>query len=267
MVLGPGGLNISCIDDLSSVSGSQLGITRAHFQSAANGHGTDKCQVHGYHRFYPLFLSVLNADSEFTIVEIGYGAGESMPMWKELFPNAFYVCIDKDVSGEGDGYLLIKADQNNPAEIEAATEKIPRPVRLIVDDGSHHPQHQLTTFSALFQDLLEPGGIYVVEDIETSYWLAGQLYGNAMRYGLFSRWSAIEAFKLAADFTNRAFLAEQDRDLLSYSMMMVGLSPNAAELINMVSFGQNCVVLTKALADDFQFINRNYPHAQCTARQ
>jgi hypothetical protein len=266
MVRGPGGPNISCIDDLSSVFGSQLGITRAHFQSAANGHGTDKCQVHGYHRFYPLFLAALNADSEFTIVEIGYGAGESMPMWKELFPKAFYVCIDKDVSGEGDGYLLIKADQNNPAEIEAATKKIPRPVRLIVDDGSHHPQHQLTTFSALFQYLLEPGGIYVVEDIETSYWLAGQLYGNAMRYGLFSRWSAIEAFKLAADFTNRAFLAEQDRDLLSYSMMMVGLSPNAAELINMVSFGQNCVVLTKALADDFQFINRNYPHAQCTAR-
>jgi hypothetical protein len=248
------------------VSSRQLGITRDQFQSVANRLGTDKCKVHGYHRFYPLFLAELDADSEFTIVEIGYGGGESMPMWKELFPNAFYVCIDKDVSGEGDGYLLIKADQNNPAEIEAVIEKIPRPVRLIVDDGSHHPQHQLTTFSALFQVLLEAGGIYVVEDIETSYWLAGRLYGNTMRYGLFSRWSAIEAFKLAADFTNRAFLAEQDRNLLSYSMMMVGLLPTAAELINMVSFGQNCVILTKALTDDFQFLNRDYPHAQCTDR-
>lgn len=266
MVRGPGRFSITCSGDRILVTARPLGITRAQFQSVANGHGTDKCQVHGYHRFYPLFLATLDADSEFTIVEIGYGGGESMPMWKELFPNAYYVCIDKDVSGEGDGYLLIKADQNNPAEIESAIEKISLPVRLIVDDGSHHPQHQLTTFSALFQDLLEPGGIYVVEDIETSYWLAGRLYGNAMRYGLFSRWSSIEAFKLAADFTNRAFLAEQDRDLLSYSMMMVGLSPNAAELINMVSFGQNCVVLTKALADDFQFLNRDYPHSQCTAR-
>jgi hypothetical protein len=64
-----------------------------------------------------------------------------MPMLKRWCLNACYPYIDKNVSVPGDGYLVIKADQNHPADIEAAIKKVPRPVRLVADDSSHHPQH------------------------------------------------------------------------------------------------------------------------------
>ena len=40
---------------------------------------------------------------------------------------------------------------------------------IIVDDGSHLNEHVIETFEVLFP-LLKDGGIYVVEDTQTSYW-------------------------------------------------------------------------------------------------
>jgi hypothetical protein len=99
-------------------------------------------------------------------------------MWRQLFPKAFVICLDRDVSESGNGYTVLKVDQSNAKALEEAIEAIPQPARLIIDDGSHHPQHQLSTFSLLFKNLLQPKGIYIIEDIETSYWLCGNLYGR-----------------------------------------------------------------------------------------
>lgn len=241
-------------------------LTRKTFEQAAKASGTDKGVVHGYQRFYPLVLSQLSRREPFTIVEIGYGNGASIPMWQSLFPNAFLVCIDKDVAQSGDGYVVIQADQSDTRSIMAAMAEIEGPVRLIIDDGSHHPQHQLSSFSILFESLLEPGGHYIIEDIETSYWLAGNLYGNEMRYGLFSRWSAMEALKLAADYVNRTFLSPEDRSLVEYSMMMAGLSPSSAEAISFVAFGQNCALLKKMEPGDQAYVDRDYGYSIFTRR-
>lgn len=40
---------------------------------------------------------------------------------------------------------------------------------IIIDDGSHINEHVIETFKFLFP-LLKVGGIYVVEDTQTSYW-------------------------------------------------------------------------------------------------
>ena len=48
---------------------------------------------------------------------------------------------------------------------------------LIVDDGSHDVGHQQLTFGKLFR-LLKPNGIYIIEDMCTSYFKEGEnLYG------------------------------------------------------------------------------------------
>ena len=78
-------------------------ISRASFAELANACGTDKVASHGYHRFYPLVLAQLGQSGPFTIMEIGYGSGASIPLWKGLFPQAFLICLDRDVSQEGDG--------------------------------------------------------------------------------------------------------------------------------------------------------------------
>ena len=43
------------------------------------------------------------------------------------------------------------------------------PLDIIIDDGSHLNEHVIRTFEILFP-LLNEGGIYAVEDLQTSYW-------------------------------------------------------------------------------------------------
>lgn len=241
-------------------------VTREIFEQVANEARTDKCSGHGYHRFYPLALSHLDRSEAFTIIEIGYGNGASIQMWRALFPNSYLICIDRDVSEQGEGYIVTKADQNDPGSIAAAIGEPDLPVRLMVDDGSHHPQHQLTSFSLLFETFLEPGGAYIIEDIETSYWLSGNLYGYELRFGLFCKWSAIEALKLAADYVNRKFLSHKDKSLLEYSMAISGLSPSAAEKISTVTFGHNCAILKKVEWTDDTHSDISYNYAKFTQR-
>ena len=40
---------------------------------------------------------------------------------------------------------------------------------VLIDDGSHHFEHQLVTFRTLFKHIREDG-LYVCEDLHTSYW-------------------------------------------------------------------------------------------------
>lgn len=240
--------------------------SRSRFAELANACGTDKVSVHGYHRFYPLVLSQLPGTDPFTIVEIGYGNGASIPLWKQLFPHAFLICIDRDVSEEGEGYLVLQADQDEPEQLAEALRQAPSPVRLVIDDGSHLPRHQLSSLSLIFETILEPGGFYIIEDIETSYWLAGVVYGYQIRAGLFSPWSAIEALKLAADYVNRCFLGDQDRNLIEYSLLMAGLDPAAARQISSVTFGQNCALLVKNEPGDRDYQERPYGFAAFIAR-
>jgi hypothetical protein len=241
-------------------------IKRSTFADLANACGTDKAAVHGYQRFYPLVLAQLSGSEPFTIVEIGFGDGASIQLWRGLFPQAFLICIDRDVSQEGEGYVVIQADQDQPDQLQAALRSAPSPVRLVIDDGSHLPRHQLSSLSMLFESLLEPGGFYIIEDIETSYWLAGNLYGYQIRAGLFSKWSAIEALKLAVDYVNRAYLSEEDRNLLEYSMLLAGLDPATARMISSVTFGQNCALLIKNEPGDSDYQERPYGFAPFTAR-
>jgi len=39
---------------------------------------------------------------------------------------------------------------------------------IIIDDGSHHGEHQLISFNTLFP-LLSPGGFYIIEDCLCAY--------------------------------------------------------------------------------------------------
>ena len=61
----------------------------------------------------------------------------------------------------------IKADQSREDDLRKLKEI--GPWTVVVDDGSHVPQHQLLTFQRLFPTVV-PGGLYIIEDIETSYW-------------------------------------------------------------------------------------------------
>ena len=50
----------------------------------------------------------------------------------------------------------------------------------------------MSTFDLLFRQVLLPGGTYIIEDIETSYWSRNGLYGYTTRYGYHHENSCIE---------------------------------------------------------------------------
>jgi hypothetical protein len=104
--------------------------------------------------------------------------------WLEYFPQAFVYGLDISISREGDRYRIFKADQSNRAELRRIVDKeLKHPLFLIVDDGSHVPEHQVACFDFLFgSSALLPGGTYIVEDVETSYWTRGGLYGYTTRF-------------------------------------------------------------------------------------
>ena len=113
---------------------------------------------------------------------------------------------------------------------------------VIIDDGSHLPSHQLLSLETLWP-ALAPGGLYIVEDVETSYWAQhAQLYG----YSYIDQPSAVDRLKLVADTINREFL--------------LGASP-LPPLYNSVSsvmFGQNMVALRKQTTGERAYFDKTY---------
>lgn len=144
--------------------------------------GTDKIYHHGYHRFYPIFLEALR-DKPISMVEIGYLNGDSHRMWNSYFPKGRVYFIEKD----GDHQIEngFGGDQSSKDDLRKflASKNMTKSLDIIVDDGSHHPSHQLFSFKYLYKWGLKPGGIYIIEDIEMSYWIRGDTYGFKLNYG------------------------------------------------------------------------------------
>lgn len=135
-------------------------------------YGTDKASVHhNYLNFYEFFMAPLR-ELPLKILEIGVYKGASLRTWREYFPKANIIGVDIQPSCkqfESERIHIELADQSNLEHLAqlAATHG---PFDLIVEDGSHMWEHQITTLRALFP-FLRNGGHYVVEDLQTNYGL------------------------------------------------------------------------------------------------
>jgi hypothetical protein len=91
-------------------------------------------------------------------------------MWKRYFPfgKIFSLDIYDKSQFEESRIKIFKGDQTDTSLLERIIGQIGKP-DIIIDDGSHINEHVVKTFELLFP-LLKTGGIYVVEDTETSYW-------------------------------------------------------------------------------------------------
>ena len=103
------------------------------------------------------------------LLEIGVKDGASLKMWDDFFthPDAQIYGADIVKKGGIDENRIIQADQGNYNDLLKLQQK--GPWNVVVDDGSHLPEHQLLTFRRLFPSIT-PGGLYIIEGTETSYW-------------------------------------------------------------------------------------------------
>ena len=77
-------------------------------------------------------------------------------------------CIDIDKKDfVVEGTEIIQCDQNNKVLLNNIANKYGK-FDIIIDDGSHISKHIINTFDHLF-DHLNQNGLYIVEDLQTSY--------------------------------------------------------------------------------------------------
>jgi len=126
-------------------------------------YNTDKATYHNFTWIYEKLFSELK-DSVNKILEIGTYRGGSIRMWREYFPNAIIHGADLKpeygVSGERIVFHLV--DQGSRVSLEASIPN--EEFDIIIDDGSHQNDHQMTTLSCLF-DRVKSGGFYIIEDV------------------------------------------------------------------------------------------------------
>ena len=234
-------------------------ITRPEIEAAGIASGTDKVTQHGYQRFYAQFLSEFDGND--SIVEIGFGKGNSIPFWKMLYPSAFLYVVDKNVVAKGDGFEVMRCDQSSKDQLASfASFLCDKSVGFIIDDGSHIPEHQLLTFNNLF-GVLNSGGVYIIEDIECSYWKRGTCYGYPTEYGLESSKSLIRQFLQLSNWINREFLSSSELNDLKNSLEDTGFNLNVLTDVASVSFAHNCVAIRKGLLSDQTYSSRPYLHS------
>lgn len=141
-------------------------------------HGSDKFGSHYYTAHYDSCFAPLR-DRPLHLLEIGIGGydnpaagGASLRMWKEYFRSAQIYGLDwyaKPGVAE-DRIKTYQGSQTDPVAMARILAETPdQAFDIIIDDGSHRSEHVITTFLMMFQ-YVKPGGWYVVEDIQTSYW-------------------------------------------------------------------------------------------------
>ena len=106
------------------------------------------------------------------LVEFGVSHGGSLQMWKHYFgPRAAIYGIDLNPackSLEEEQIRIFTGDQEDRSFLRDLARSIPR-IDILIDDGGHTMRQQINTFEELFPRV-EPYGVYLCEDLHTSYW-------------------------------------------------------------------------------------------------
>lgn len=110
------------------------------------------------------------------LLEIGVFQGGTIPAWRKFLGEGLnYVGIDINpeccVSEDTAANINIRiGSQSDPKFLQALTDEFGQ-FDVIIDDGSHRPADQITSFNYLFDEGLKPGGTYIVEDTHAESYL------------------------------------------------------------------------------------------------
>ena len=147
----------------------------------------DKRLINKYQHYFDVYDRHFSKykGQEITIVEIGVFQGGSLQMWRSYFgPKAKIWGIDIDPRCkllEEENTNIIIGSQEDESFLESIYD-ITGPIDILIDDGGHTQKQQITTFNILF-DKIKNDGVYLCEDVHTSYWLS--YGGGSNRMGTF----------------------------------------------------------------------------------
>ncbi|MBN2258311.1 MAG: class I SAM-dependent methyltransferase, partial [Anaerolineaceae bacterium] len=134
-----------------------------------------------------------------SLLEIGVQNGGSLEIWGKYFLNAEKI-IGCDIDQKSDqlkfrdNRISVVVGDVNTDKSEGIINKLAYGFDIIIDDGSHQSSEVIQSFSRYFPHL-KTDGVYIVEDMHTSYW---SNFGGGLNNPL----SSISFFKRLADVIN-----------------------------------------------------------------
>jgi hypothetical protein len=153
--------------------------------------------VHKWDNYLPVYarhFEPFRGRGDANVLEIGVYRGGSLELWRKYFGrSAMITGIDIDpgcAKYDGLAGAVRIGSQNDLAFLRQVVAERGRP-DIVIDDGSHIAKHIRASFDVLFP-LLKDGGLYVAEDLHTSYWRS---FGGGLR----RRGSFIEHVKRLMD--------------------------------------------------------------------
>ena len=128
-------------------------------------------------------------NKEIVILEVGISQGGSLQMWKNYFGDKAKIYgIDIDArckDFEEENIQIFIGSQSDRKFLEQVKTEMP-PIDILIDDGGHTMKQQITTYKMLFEHV-KNNGVYLCEDVHTSYWL--KWGGGFKRRGTFIEFS------------------------------------------------------------------------------
>lgn len=120
-----------------------------------------------YDRYFSRFRG-----TDVHFLEIGVSQGGSLQMWKDYFGDKakiYGVDVNPDCKSlEEKQVEIFIGDQGDRRFLAELKEAIPR-IDILLDDGGHTMIQQINTFELLYPAISD-NGIYLCEDVHTSYW-------------------------------------------------------------------------------------------------
>jgi 23S rRNA U2552 (ribose-2'-O)-methylase RlmE/FtsJ len=129
-----------------------------------------------YHRHFQRFRG-----APVTVLEIGIFQGGSLQMWRDYFgPQSRIIGVDinpRVMELAEPGVEIVVGDQADRAFLRQLREQVGT-IDILIDDGGHTMVQQISTLEELYGSLSE-NGVYLAEDLHTSYW---REYGGGFRH-------------------------------------------------------------------------------------
>lgn len=193
-----------------------------------------------YCEFYDRHFRHLR-DKPMKILEIGVKEGDSLLMWKDYFHKGEIFGLEYNpeplIDFSHEKIRVYIGDQTDLHLLSQITEEA-GPFDIIIDDASHVVSHQQASFDFLFPKALKSGGLYVMEDLCTSYW---EKWGGGLRRPE----STIEFLKDMVDGLNYRFFKGGRKQYVGIPEPKKVQASYLDKNVVGLSFYKNCCVIEK----------------------
>ena len=148
--------------------------------------------IHKWTHYFEIYEELFSRfkGKKINILEIGLFQGGSIQMWQRYFgEDVQYFGVDINPNCEqfeDKNVKVLIGSQTDEKFLKNLVETLPE-MDIIIDDGGHMMNQQILTFKHLY-NLVKDDGIYLCEDVCTSYWSEyGGGYKNKSTFIEFSK--------------------------------------------------------------------------------